>query len=134
MRQSEKEIIKNRFLEKKQVLSREGLEVPSNKELLEEIVKERMEKGLETLPPQIERQPHRLPHSPSPPPSSGEERLEEEARNEEIVKALASIALEKSIPQAVLTARKTGSDFLLDRLHDVLVDKYYQELKNKGVI
>jgi len=134
MQQSEKEIIKNRFLEKKQVLSQEGLEVPSNKELLGEVVKERMEKGLETLPPQIEKEPQQLPHLPSPPTPSGEERIEKEAKDEERLKALAAVALENSIPQAVLAARKTGSDFLLDKLHDVLVDKYYQELKNKGVI
>ena len=47
---------------------------------------------------------------------------------------LITLALEESIPQAVTTALKTGNAFLIDKLRDSLVDKYYEKLKEKKLI
>jgi hypothetical protein len=57
---------------------------------------------------------------------------DEEAQGK--VDELVAIALKDNIPKAVTTALKTGNAFLIDKLHDTLVDKYYQELKRQKVI
>ncbi len=132
--QSEPEIIKNKFLEKKQILAQKGIETPSNRELLEGVIRERMENSGEQLTSSNEKKAS-VPFTPSSVSQSSFNKSEnkaDEAQN--ILQELVKTAIEKSIPQAVLEAKKMRNDFLLDRLHDVLVDKYYQMLKNKGVI
>ncbi len=133
---TEGEIIQNRFLQKKEALTRDKLETVSNKELLGEVVKERIEKGLETLPPEVAKETPIADHTVPPPPpvSLREEDAVWEVKEKEILQMLVTVALQDSIPKAVLDARKSGNAFLLDKLHDVLVDEYYEQLKSKGAI
>ncbi len=48
---------------------------------------------------------------------------------EEILEELIDIALTKGISQAVKTSLKTKNAYLIDKLHDVLIDKFYEILK-----
>ena len=50
------------------------------------------------------------------------------------VTRLLDLAVQKGIPHAVDVARKMKSYYLLDRMHDDMVDKFYQGLIDKGVI
>jgi hypothetical protein len=38
----------------------------------------------------------------------------------------------QSIPEAVALAQESGSPYVLDELHDVLVDKFFEELVKRG--
>jgi len=133
---TEGKIIQDRFLQKKEAVTRDHLEDVSNKELLGEVVQERIEKGLETLPPLAERESQiitqTIPPPPSPPPE--EEDTVGGAKEKEILQTLVGVALQDSIPKAVIDARQGGNAFILDKLHDVLVDEYYEQLKSKGAI
>ena len=50
------------------------------------------------------------------------------------VKILADLAMEKGVHYAVATARKIDNAYVLDELHDTLVDELYEELKNRGLL
>ena len=46
----------------------------------------------------------------------------------EDVRLLVEIAMTKSIGEAIRVAQRAGSPYLLDELHDHLVDDYYDKL------
>lgn len=50
------------------------------------------------------------------------------------VKILADLAMEKGVHYAVAMAKKMESAYVLDELHDTLVDELYEELKNRGLL
>jgi hypothetical protein len=134
--------IKERVQIKKEQLSREKLEIPSDQELIAETIEEKMEEPLRGLPPEIERVEaegeKKTPVLPVPPIDlySGEGMPPDVIREDMYIKLseLITLALEESIPQAVTTALKTGNAFLIDKLRDSLVDKYYEKLKEKKLI
>ena len=113
---------------KKEQMVREGLTTPEDKELIRETIGERIEESLKNYPPAVEIQKSAPSATPSVPISSDDEEVQGK------VNELVAIALKDNIPKAVLTALKTGNAFLIDKLHDTLVDKYYQELKGQKVI
>ena len=47
---------------------------------------------------------------------------------------LVGIAMTQSIPESVSLAQATDNPYILDELHDVLVDKFYSELVKRGKI
>jgi len=128
MDNSEVNFIKERVLMKKEQMAREGLTVPEDKELIRETIEERIEESLKNYPPAVEIQKSTPSAIPSVPIYSDDG--EAQGKVDELV----AIALKDNIPKAVITALKTGNAFLIDKVHDTLVDKYYQELKRQKVI
>ena len=128
MDNSEAEFIKERVLIKKEQLTREGLAVPEDKELISEAIQEEIDKSLKNYPSGVEIR------KVAPISSAPQEINEEQVEIQSKVKELVEIALTQNIPKAVTTALKTNNAYLIDKLHDTLVDKYYQILKNQKVI
>ncbi|MBP7811325.1 MAG: hypothetical protein KA054_00560 [Candidatus Moranbacteria bacterium] len=50
------------------------------------------------------------------------------------VTRLLDLATQKGIPHAVHVAQKMKNYYLLDRMHDEMVDKFYQSLVEKGMM
>ena len=50
------------------------------------------------------------------------------------VTRLLDLATQKGIPHAVHVAQKMKNYYLLDRMHDEMVDKFYQGLVEKGLV
>lgn len=50
------------------------------------------------------------------------------------VTRLLDLATQKGIPHAVHVAQKLKNYYVLDRMHDEMVDKFYQGLAEKGLI
>lgn len=128
MNNSEIDFIKERVLIKKEQIAREGLTASEDKELIRETIEERIEESFKNYPPAVEVQKSTPSATPSVPMYSDDKEIQGK------VDELVVIALKDNIPKAVTTALKTGNAFLIDKLHDTLVDKYYQELKRQKVI
>lgn len=56
------------------------------------------------------------------------------ASKDEQLQILVGVALSRSIPEAVDLVEKLESPYLLDELHDLLVDKFYDVLVKRGKI
>jgi len=113
---------------KKEQMTKEGLTVPEDKELIRETIEERIEESLKNYPPAVEIQKSAPPAIPSVSIASDDKEAQQK------IDELVAIALKENIPKAVITALKTGNAFLIDKLHDTLVDKYYQQLKSQNLI
>jgi len=130
MDNSEVNLIQERVLMKKEQMTREGLPIPEDKELIRETVGEKIEESLKNYPSGLEVRQPVVPSSSSIPSVSMTE--EEEAQQK--VNDLVEIALQDSIDKAVVMALKTSNAYLIDKLHDTLADKYYEQLKNQKLI
>ncbi|MGC8651448.1 MAG: hypothetical protein ACP5RX_02450 [Minisyncoccia bacterium] len=130
MDNSEVNLIQERFLMKKEQLAREGLPIPEDKELMHETIGEKIEESLNNYPPVPEPQLPISPVVPITPPRP----LTEEEEAEQKVNDLVEIALQQSIDKAVVMALKTSNAYLIDKLHDTLADKYYEQLKSQKLI
>ena len=128
MDNSEVNFIKERILMKNEQMTKEGLTVPEDKELIRETIEERIEESLKNYPPAVEIQKSAPPAIPSVSIASDDKEAQQK------VDELVAIALKENIPKAVITALKTGNAFLIDKLHDTLVDKYYQQLRSQNLI
>lgn len=116
------EILEERLAKLKKALgTAEGREAPPEKELLREAIGERIR---EALPP-----PPFVPPSPpavgAPTGASAHDEVEE-------VEPFVTIALSADIPRAVKAVLKSGNAHLIDAFHDVLVDRFYDELVKLG--
>ena len=123
-------------------------EIRELERLLEEKKQALAEKGEEREPREIFREVFREKYpppgapkimpSPPVPPAAGrispkeEDELRKKEREEEIA-ALIEISFDKGIRHAVDLARR-ASPWLLDELHDRLVDEYYQKLEQAKLI
>jgi len=141
MEKTELELIKERIQTKKEQLAKQELSVPEEKELVVEIINERMEDSLKEMPPGMDViKPDAEMKVPFPSQIVSQTDEDDESSDSVIEEAniklseLVGIAMEESIPEAVTMALKSGNAFLIDKLRDSLVDKYYQELKNKKLI
>lgn len=129
----EKEIqeLARKLEEKKKELAEKPGEAPPEKEVLREVLKQQVEEERKSQPGEG------FSLSPSPPPlhtvqPSADEAQKKEEREKQI-KQLVEIALTKGIKNAVSVARRT-TPYLLDELHDHLVDDYYEKLITLGKI
>jgi len=141
MEKTELELIKERIQAKKEQLAKQELSVPEEKELVVETINERMEDSLKEMPPGMDViKPDAEMKAPFPSQIVSQTDEDDESSDSVIEEAniklseLVGIAMEESIPKAVTMALKSGNAFLIDKLRDSLVDKYYQELKNKKLI
>jgi hypothetical protein len=91
----------------------------------EKIVKEEIKKYLEEI-------------QQTPPPVSSKLRDEaqeiEKFSRPEQVGALISLVFEKGIYYAVSVARNLKNPAILDEFHDVLIDRFYEILTEKGIL
>ena len=95
-------------------------EVPHEKELLRQVVGEKIQQ-----------------HAPAyqPPPTGGPQKQQDDDQSSyndpqlvDKVQELVNLAFTKSIDDAVRSVVKTGNPALIDAFHDVLVDKLYDTL------
>lgn len=121
-----------RFEQRRRALdSKEALKV-GDKEIAKEIISEEIEKGLKTLPPDLSTSSG-VGDIPSPSDISSNLR-QSDPETEKKLEELVNIALDKGVAMAVILARRTSNAYLIDRLHDQLVDKFYSELIKQGKI
>ncbi|MCK4805737.1 MAG: hypothetical protein KAS91_00935 [Candidatus Pacebacteria bacterium] len=138
MEKTEIDLIKERIRVKKEQLTRQELSIPEEKELVAETIEERIEDSLKEMPPGMDVvKPDTGMKVPFPSQivsqtDESSDSIIEEANIK--LSELIDIAVEESIPKAVSTALKSGNAFLIDKLRDSLVDKYYQVLKDKKLI
>jgi len=94
-------------------------EIPHEKEILREAIRERIQTAPAPAGP--------IPQ-PSPPSPTAEtpSYLSEELRPK--VQELVNLAFEKSLDEAIKTAKATGNEALIDAFHDALVDEMYNHL------
>ena len=138
MEKTELDLIKERIQTKKEQLTRQGLSVPEEKELIAETVGERIEESLKEMPPGMDIiKPDKEDKVPFPAQITSQVQESSDSIIEEAnikLSELVGIAIEGNIPKAVSTALKSGNAFLIDKLRDSLADKYYQILKVKKLI
>jgi len=138
MEKTELDLIKERILVKKEQLARQGLSVPEEKELVTEVVEERIEESLKEMPPGMDViKPDIRDKVPFPAQITSQAQESSDSVIEEAnikLSELVGIAIEGNIGKAVSTALKSGNAFLIDKLRDSLADKYYQVLKDKKLI
>lgn len=128
MEKTEIDLITERMQVKKEQLARQELSVPEQKELIVETVQERIEESLKEIPSN---------KSPFPSQIVSQSQVSSDSVIEEAnikLSELVNIAIGESIPKAVKTALKSGNAFLIDKLRDSLVDRYYRVLKDKKLI
>lgn len=118
--------LERKLEEKKREIAERGGAEPEEKELFREVLRKHVAE-VRPVRPGVS-----LP-VPSAKPSLADDLkkkaddIKKQARREEQVKALIEIALTRTIAQAVKVAEK-ASPYLLDELHDHLVDDYYDKL------
>ena len=125
MNRKELQLIAQRVAQKKEQLSREKLPTPEEKELLKEVVGEKIEKESFTAPPVKKVEEGIAPSLIYPQNLSSV--ITPDIK--ETLQQLIEIALDKGVEPAITLARKTGNAFLLDTFRDELAFKYYSKLK-----
>lgn len=138
MEKTEVDLINERIQVKKEQLTRQGLSIPEEKELIAETVKERMEDALKEMPPGLDViKPDIEEKVPFPSQIISQSQESPDAIIEEAnikLSELTKIAVEENIPKSVGIALKSGNAFLIDALHDCLIRKFYQIFKDKKLI
>lgn len=115
--------LEKKLAEKKRELrEKEGVE-KHEKEIIKEIIREKIEQP-ETLGPK----PSTLP---LPQVAKKAKEIEEEPKERQI-QLLVDLAFEKGISHAIDVARSLNSPYLLDEFHDTLVDELYNKLVEQG--
>ncbi len=109
--------------EKKRFLAEKG-EEREPREVFREIFREKY-----PLPTEEKIAPPQVGALPQPPFGTTQKREDDAVKKErkEEIAALIEISFEKGVRQAVNIAKRT-SPWLLDELHDRLIDEYYQKL------
>lgn len=114
--------LERRLAEKKSEAESKGKEVIPEKEMFREVVREHINSSRTTPSSQKSQAQGAL----SPQKQAVPQSKDDEERKEEI-RALIELALTKSIQDAVKIAERE-SPYILDELHDHLVDDYYDKL------
>lgn len=114
--------LERRLEEKKRALAESGAELPHEKEVFRDVLKEhisdtRSAQGEVALP---------IAQIPSSQKDDDVKKMKDDLNED--VRVLVEIALTKSIGEAIRVAERSGSPYLLDELHDHLVDDYYDKL------
>ncbi len=127
---SSKEIarLERQLEEKKRALAEQGKETPQEKEMLREVLREQAE-AVKSSPAPSAGEPlisALKPASGAVPPPNAQDDKKNQAREEQL-KALVEFALSHTIERAVEKAQ-AESPYLLDALHDRLVDEYYEKM------
>ena len=115
--------LERRLEEKKRALTESGAELPHEKEVFRDVLKEHISDvrsvGGEVVAPVT-------PSVSSSQKDDDVQKMKEDLKED--VRLLVEIAMTKSIGEAIRVAQRAGSPYLLDELHDHLVDDYYDKL------
>jgi len=133
--ENEIEILSRKLEEKKAELAAQKKSF-SERELVKEAIKERMVEKVaipKTSPSTKKAKKIKTVIPVSPQRKISSQTLKNFPKEKQL-DILVGVAFSASIPEAVLLAEKLKSPYLLDELHDVLVDKFYQELIKRGKI
>lgn len=126
----------------KDIPPRELPEIEALKERLEKLEarleKERVPKEKEKeVKQEIRTYLRELQQAPSftPPPATRDEAKEiSKFEPSQQVGALVTLVFEKGLPQAISVAQALDNPAILDEFHDILVDRYYEMLLEKGIL
>ena len=125
--QEEIQKLEQQLEQKKRALTESGAVIPEEKELFREVVKEHIE-SLRPASPQTPSSVS-LPPLPVPSPLSQDDKakIKQQEKDEASVRVLVEKALTGTIEDAVKEAQKI-SPYMLDELHDHLIDDAYDKL------
>lgn len=120
--------LERRLEEKKRLLGEAGREVPHEKEVLREVLREHITEARgEGVGEEGVRLPSSHRHLITDTDTNDPAALQKEKERETEIRALVEEALTRGILPAVKDAA-SRSPYLLDELHDHLVDDFYQKL------
>ena len=103
--------------------------IPSDKEILHEIVREKIQESAETqqtIPPSLPAQAGDDTTVQPAPAVESPSYLTPELKDK--IQQLINLAFNKSIDEAIKEASKTNNAALIDAFHDVIVDELYNSL------
>ena len=121
--------LERRLEEKKRELAAQGQEMPEEKAVFREVLKERVENVTQAAAPPVVSPSATLP--PAPQVSAQAKQAADELRikaHKEQIDLLLEIAFGKGLVDAVEIAQQLHNPHLLDAFHDTLVDAYYEKL------
>lgn len=118
--------LEEKLQQKKQELLSRGAPVPEEKEVFREVLKQHIEEAHPVSPPQVT-PISGLGHLPADDFKKKTDNTKEKEIRQEQVRDLVELALSSSIRDAIKEAEKS-TPYLLDELHDHLVDEYYDKL------
>lgn len=118
--------LERRLEQKKRELAEKEIAPPAEKEIFREVLREHIEEKKSAPPGQPVFSPLKKSQTAADFKKKQEDDLKKEEREEQI-KSLIEVALTKTIAEAVKVAESAGP-YLLDELHDRLVDDYYDKL------
>lgn len=129
-------ILEQRLAEKKASLGTS--ENFSQKEVIRETIKERMAEAPIFSMPQKKTSPASNSKKPTPTPlvATGKVTAQDlgQLSKEKQLDILVGVAMTQSILESVSLAQAMNNPYIIDELHDVLVDKFYSELIKRGKI
>lgn len=129
-------ILEQKLAEKKASLGK--VENFSEKEFVKETIKERMaETPVFSVPQKTAASTAKgTKATPTPLVATGKVTAQDlrQLSKEKQLDILVGVAMTQSIPESVSLAQATDNPYILDELHDVLVDKFYSELVKRGKI
>ncbi|MBI4137712.1 MAG: hypothetical protein HY472_00500 [Candidatus Sungbacteria bacterium] len=123
--------LERKLEEKKRALASGGEAAPPEKEVFREVLRERVEdlraRAQSTASVPASDQTSQIGSGATDDQKKRTDDLKKEERRKEQIKALIELALKKTIEEAVRAAQR-ATPYLLDELHDHLVDDYYDKL------
>ena len=118
--------LEQKLEEKKRQLAEKQAEAPEDKEILREVLQKQVEEARTGADEPSSAAPA-VTHVLTDDLKKQADEVKKKEKREEQIKHLVEIALTKSISEAVKVAQK-ANPYLLDELHDHLVDDYYDTL------
>lgn len=120
--------LERKLEEKKREFAEREREVPPEKEMFREVLREHIEAVRPAPPPSAAPPPSVAPVSPPPRDQAGlQAQAKRQDEREAEIRSLIELALTRTIEDAVRLAERE-SPYLLDELHDHLVDDFYEKL------
>jgi len=124
------EQVKTRYESKKKDYKKNHIEVKNDKEILKDVINEIFDKEINNN--QITNDTNVKTFSVFSDDDTDNTRDEQKVNKK--LEELVRIAFEKGITNAIVLSCKTSNAFLIDRLHDILIDRFYDELLKQNKI
>lgn len=120
--------IQKQLEEKRELLAKGKESAPHDKEVLKEVIKEKISET------PVYNQPMEVAPHTTPAPSTAHPPLYLTDELKQQVQDLVNLAFTKNIQTAINELKRLNNPALEDAFHDVLVDELYEELINRGII
>ncbi len=128
------EVLEKKLAEKKAALS-EVKQFPAEREIAREVVEERVaEQIAAVIPAAAKAKPASSKINPVVLPAKVSAAALKNTPQNKQIDILLGVAFSDSIASAVILAQKMENPYVLDAVHDALVDKFYNELVKRGKI